>query len=239
MDAGYDPDSKQFTILPPVSPPPVPPAGFGQGWKKRLDAGTLAPPEFFFLRVWDRGGDVTSPPAIPFTTGVALDLGDTGLNVTITGADAHPEDYWIIAARPDSPNRVVPWLLETGRGPHGVRRFYAPLGIIEWDATGGALVATVIDDCRQQFPPLTRIRSCCTYTVGDEVHSFGKFKKIQDAVDALPAAGGEVCVLPGMYHEEITILNRVNIIIHGCDRNTLVVADANAASPVFLIQDSQ
>lgn len=238
VDAGYDPDSKQFTITTPV------PAGFGQGWKSRPDAGTLAPPEFFFLRVWNRGGDITSPPAIPFTTGVALDLGDTGLNVTISSADAHPadahpEDYWIIAARPDSPNRVVPWLLETGRGPHGVRRFYTPLGIIEWDATGGALVATVIDDCRQQFPPLTRIRSCCTYTVGDEVHSFGKFKKIQDAVNALPAAGGEVCVLPGVYHQEITILNRVNIIIHGCDRNTLVVADANATSPVFLIQDSQ
>ena len=233
VNAGYDPDSKQFTIATPV------PAGFGQGWKNRPDAGTLAPPEFFFLRVWNRGGDILSPLAIPFATGIPLDLGDTGLNVTITGTDAHPEDYWIIAARPDSPNRVEPWLLETGRGPHGVHRFYVPLGIIEWDASGGALVATVIDDCRQQFPPLTRIRSCCTYTVGDEVHSFGKFKKIQDAVNALPAAGGEVCVLPGEYHEEITIRNRVNIIIHGCDRNTLVVGDAAAAAPVFLIQDSQ
>src|SRR5207247_2556813 len=185
----------------------------------------LAPPVYLYLRVWNRGTDTGSPARIPFVKGTAVNLGNTGLSVTFTGNDTVRNDFWIIAARPDSPNRVVPWLLESGRGPHGVRRYYAPLAVILWDATGPALVATIDHDCRDTFPPLTRIRGCCTYTVGDGVHTFGKFTKIQDAINKLPAAGGEVCILPGLYTEQVQIINRKNIIVHGCGIHSRVRAD--------------
>ncbi len=240
VDGSYDPDSKQLTIAASV------PAGFGQGWTLRSDAPHLGKPQpFFYLRVWNRGSDAVSPPAIPFVAGNPVDLGQTGLTATFTGKDAHPHDYWIVAARPDSPNRVVPWMLEAGlggRGPHGVRRFYTPLAVILWDNTTGVLAPSVVHDCRQSFPPLTRIRTCCTYTVGDGVHSFGKFKKIQDAIDKLPLLeGGEVCILPGLYQEQVRIINRNNIIVHGCESNTIVSAGPHPRpqQPVFLIQDSQ
>src|SRR5262249_49447974 len=151
----YDPDSKELFVNTDV------PAGFGEQWLTRPDAANLQP-EFFYMRVWNRGSDTASPPAIPFVVGNPVTLGNTGLNVTFTGADYHSDDFWIIAARPESPNLVVPWLLESGRGPHGIRRWYVPLAVIQW--TPGP-VGKVIHDCREKFPPLTHIRGCCTYTV--------------------------------------------------------------------------
>jgi hypothetical protein len=159
--------------------------------------------------------------------------------VTFTGNDHHPADFWIIAARPESPNRVVPWLLETGRGPHGVRRYYAPLAVIQWTPAGNSVVGQVIHDCREKFPPLTRIRTCCTYTVGDGTQSFGAFAKIQDAIDALPADGGEVCLLPGVYKENFRIVNRRGINVHGCGAHTVLMDDGNAKGPIITITDSQ
>ncbi|MEP6714006.1 MAG: DUF6519 domain-containing protein [Terriglobia bacterium] len=236
--SSYDPGLKQFTIDPasPVS------ATFGLDWKKRADAGTLAPGAgdvFFYMRVWNRGGDTTSPVTIPFVSGAPVDLLGTGLQVTFTGNDRPFSDYWIIAARPDSPNLVVPWSLQTGRAPNGYRHFFAPLGVIQWTVTGGDAVAgKVIDDCRQPFLPLTRLRGCCTFTVGDGETSFGKFVSIQSAIDALPATGGEICILPGTYTENFHTINRKNIKIHGCGARTILKPkDPNL--PVFFIQDSQ
>jgi hypothetical protein len=233
----YDPDQKQFTID-PANPLP---ANYGLEWKQRADAGQLSPAGadiYYYMRVWNRGGDTTSPVAIPFTSGGAVDLLGTGLQVVFTGNDRPFNDYWIIAARPDSPNLVVPWSLQSGRGPNGYRRFFAPLGVIEWTVAGGAVTGKVVDDCRQPFLPLTRIRTCCTFTVGDGETSFGKFTSIQQAIDALPAAGGEVCILPGNYTENVQIQNCTHIVIHGCGNQT-VIQPKNGANPVFTIQDSQ
>ena len=87
-----------------------------------------------------------------------------------------------------------------------------------------------IHDCRAVFPPLTRIQSCCTYTVGDGMMSFGDFDTIQAAVDALPLTGGEICVLPGTYPEHVTI-DKDNVRIHGCGMRSRVIADTT--DPVF------
>ena len=233
--SSYNPDTKSFTIATNV------PATFGAGWKTRTDAADLGP-EFFYLRVWNRGSDTTSPLTIPFVPGAAVSLGQTGLKVTITGTDRRPFDYWIIAARPESPNTVVPWLLKSGRSPHGVRRFYTPLAVIEWTATPGispGVKGKVIHDCRKTFPPLTRLPKCCTYTVGDGVNSFGTFTKVQDAIDHLPAGGGEVCILPGVFEGDTVILNRRNITVHGCGRRTILRSTTGSTNAVIRIQDSQ
>lgn len=124
VDTSYDPDTKILMLAADV------PAGFGEEWLTRSDAGNLKP-EFFYMRVWNRGSDIASDPAISFVTGTAVTLGDTGLTVTINGTDAHPDDFWIIAARPESPGTFMPWNFKSGRGPHGVRRWYAVLGEIQ------------------------------------------------------------------------------------------------------------
>jgi Family of unknown function (DUF6519) len=239
VDAPYDNVTKQFTIA--AAPATV----FGNDWKHRSDQATLKPPgspEFFYLRVWNRGSDMVSPPAIPFTQGNQVALGHTGLIITIDGNDRRADDFWIIAARPQSPNEVVPWLLKSGRAPHGVRRYFTPLAVIEWDMRPSPPEFRVVDDCRKPFLPLTRIRSCCTYTVGDGEHSTGQFTRIQDAINALPADGGEVCILPGVYTEAVNVTHRNNITIHGCCERTLVKAPqdstGNGTAPVFTIADS-
>lgn len=229
VDTSYDPDSKELFITTDV------PAGFGEDWLNRPDAANLQP-EFFYMRVWNRGSDMASAPAIPFVNGVAVTLGNTGLSVSFTGNAHHPNDYWIIAARPESPNLVVPWLLEQGRGPHGIRRWYTPLAVIQWTPGAGG---KVVHDCREKFPPLTHIRGCCTYTVGDGTHSFGDFTSIQKAIDALPPEGGEVCIRPGIYKENVTINKLHDVSVHGCGSHTLLEDDGNANGPVITVQDSQ
>jgi hypothetical protein len=232
--ASYSPDSGRLTLQTAL------PANFGQGWRQRPDAPDLArPSEFLFMRVWDRGSDRASAPAIAFTPGTAVTLGNTGLLVTIAGPDRPPGDYWIIAARPETPNRVVPWQLEEGRAPNAPRTFVAPLGIIHWTTSGRPAGGVVIHDCRETFHPLTRLRGCFTYTVGDGTHSHGDFSRIQDAINHLPSAGGEIRVLPGQYEEHVLIEARRNVVISGCGRRSVVWArDGDVDKGVIIIANS-
>ena len=233
----YNPDDQLLEINSPLPP------GFGAEWKVRSDKADFFDgtplDDYFFLRVWNRGDDIVSPPAIPIATG---DLGDTGLHVTFIGAPLRPRDYWIIAARPAAPDAVTPWLLEAANGapPAGMKRYRAPLALIRWTVAGGFVVGTVIHDCRSPFPPLTRLRGCCTVTVGDGTTSFGMYTSIQKALEALPQSGGTVCVLPGIYDESVLVANRANIVIHGCDARARVRAGLRngVAAPAFLVVDS-
>jgi hypothetical protein len=234
----YNPDDQTFDIDTPL------PAGFGTKWQARADAADFfdgtPQDDYFFLRVWNRGDDATSPPAIPIANG---QLGSTGLTVSFQGGPLRREDFWIIGARPATPDAVTPWTLENASGapPHGVKRYRAPLGLIRWTATRGGALGEVIHDCRPPFQPLTRLRGCCTVTVGDGAASFGMYTKIQAAIDALPPRGGTVCVLPGIYDESVVIRNRTNIVVHGCDARSRVRAVAAEAGPrpAFLIETSQ
>ena len=230
VDGSYNPDTQRFTIVVADEVP----VGFGEEWQGRPDAAQLGA-SFLYMRVWSRGGDTTSLP-VTFTPGQPQPLPGTGLAVTISGTHRRAEDFWIIAARPESPTRVVPWQLEVARSPHGYRRFRAPLAVIRWQNAGGAITGTVIDDCRDPFLPLTRIRSCCTYTVGDGVTGHGHFTSIQTAIDSLPPSGGEVCVLPGLYTENVVIQNRQNVTLHGCGPKSRVQAAKDA--PVIRIANS-
>ncbi|NVB76932.1 MAG: right-handed parallel beta-helix repeat-containing protein [Kofleriaceae bacterium] len=218
----FDPVTHTIEIDPPV------PAGFGTAWLGRSDHDELGGAGFF-VRVWDRGDDHTSPLAISIATHAKL--GSTGVDVTITGTSRVAGDHWIISARPKTPKTFVPWDLEApgGRLVHGRRRFFTPLALIRWHADG---TFDVLHDCRPPFVPLTRVRGCCTFTVGDR----GRFHKIQDAVDALPLDGGKVCVLRGTYAENVFIKNKTNVIIEGCGRQS-IVAPGNG-KPAFTIEDS-
>ncbi|MBC8488712.1 MAG: hypothetical protein H8D45_22025, partial [Bacteroidetes bacterium] len=231
----YNPDTSELTIEDSIS------ADFGNEWKKCSDNSYISqPPEFYYLRVWNRGEDLTSTPEIDFFEGTPVTLGHTGIQITITGTDRQLADYWIIAARPETPNQVVPWELENGIPPHGIRRYFAPIAILRWTKIDGAVIGEVIHDCRKTFRPLTGLETCCTFTVGNGKDSKGDFNSIQEAVDNLPEKGGEICVLPGEHEANVIITKRKQIWINGCAGQTIVSPlSENIAEPVFSIHNSQ
>lgn len=229
VSVSYNPDDQTLEIDTPV------PATFGTQWKARSDKTEFfngqPEDEFFYMRVWMRGDDLSSPAAIPIASG---DLGHTGLSVTFSGGPLRAADYWIIAARPAAPEVLVPWVLTSaaGIGPNGVLRYRAPVGLIQWTtATGGGTTGTLIHDCRPPFMPLTKLRGCCTVTVGDGTNSFGQFTSIQMAIAALPPSGGVVCVLPGLYTENLVINGKHDVRLHGCGDDSKV--QAATANPVI------
>lgn len=228
----FDPDSLAFEIDVPL------PAGFDR-WKSRTDAADFDE-EFVYVRVWNRGDDLASPASIPIATGT---LGNTGLSVAFGGGPLRRNDHWIIAARPAAPDVVLPWrlALPSGAPPHGVDRYRAPLGLIQWTANAnGAATGILIDDCRPPFLPLTRLRGCCRVTVGDNIDSYGMFASVQDAIDSLPPSGGTVCVLPGLFREAVRIAGRRNVTVHGCGPRSRIVApdQEGPGSTAILVTDS-
>ena len=181
---------------------------------------------YFYLRLWTGGGQGAQPD-IPFLT---PDLPGTGLTLTF-GAGALPGDHWVIAARPNAPARVMPWALLDGMAAHGPRRHVVPLGFVDLDAM-------TVTDCRRRFRPLYKIGGCCTVTVGDGVSSWGDVSTIADALDRLPPAGGEICIGPGTYAENVVIEDRADITILGCGSRTRWIA-ADPALPLLQIRRSE
>lgn len=148
-----------------------------------------------------------------------------------------PGDYWTFPVRAGDIGNSTPLIDQ--QPPAGITYHRVPLAILKWGASPGNVI---IEDCREIFQPLTRLATCCTYTVGQ--HGHGKFSSIQDAVNALPAEGGEVCVLPGTYVENVAIVKgRRHITIKGCGPRTRVVSAVpepnTSAPPVFHISESQ
>ncbi|WP_425097923.1 DUF6519 domain-containing protein [Tropicibacter sp. S64] len=238
VEAGYDPDEGTFTLTDAV------PGGFGEAWKARADADALGRTKFgtsephgdyVFVRIWDRGED-RSAPELDAT--VPQVLGTTGIEVAIGGDTLRRGDSWEISARPSAPDEIIPWQMEVGK-PYGpYRRYVAPLARIFWQ---GRRRATVFD-CRTTFRPLTRLGDCVTLRVGDGTHSHGDYEHIQDAVNALPPAGGKILVLPGRYEERVEIDDfhgAHGITIEGCKGRTFVIAPDDRDRPVFGIRDSE
>lgn len=242
VESSYDPESRTLTISDPVP----------QAWLDWLDhpdheeyqseRDPDGQKKYLYLRLWTGGSGDAAAPDFSFDPGEPVKLEGTGLTVTF-GANGLPGDHWIIAARPHTPDVVVAWELMDQAPPAGTRRFFAPLALIRWsvesDIDVGQTVRASVHDCRAKFRPLCEVRGCCTVTVGDGLASHGDFQEIQDAVDSLPAEGGEICLLPGIHEAGATILGRRNIKIHGCGKQTLVVPSRrDRRAPIFRIVDS-
>ena len=148
-------------------------------------------------------------------------LGQTGLAVTFSGT-GRAGDHWIVAARPSTPNTVVPWSITSDSPPVGPHEVVAPLALVRWYLDAAGNVASDVHDCRDRFEPLTQLRGCCTITVGDGTHSHGTVRSIQHAVDLLPPEGGKVCVLPGVYREQVVIRGKHDVTIEGCGRRSVI-----------------
>ncbi len=199
----------------------------GQAAIQPLDAADAN--SFFFLRVWT-GGGAGAAVDNPMPIGAAAPLGDTGLTVEFSD-NGMAGDYWVVAARPNTPTQVTPWALLTGAAPAGPRRLVAPLALLTSSPSG---LGTIVD-CRHHFRPLCEVGACCRVTVGDGRTSFGDVLSIQAAIDRLPPEGGEVCIHPGDYAEHVTIDGGQNITITGCGRTTRWTNDAGDPRPLLTI----
>jgi len=227
VQSSYQADEKTITITSPV------PENFNQTWSD----GDV---DEFYLRLWARGSDLSSDPAIGYTPGIPVNLGNTGLKIIIAGDVRIPGDYWIIAARPESPREVVPWRLENGAPPHGYLRYYTPLALIHWQLDESGSISSEVRDCRQTFRPLVHRRTCCDLIIGDGVNTHGDFNSVQEGLDHLPLDGGSLCLLPGVHKVEAVIKGKKNLRISGCEGKTHVFPKVtNVEGEIFNIIDSE
>jgi hypothetical protein len=165
----FNPEEKEKTIT--ISKP-VP-----QAWIDWLNAPAHAQylserdpddkKKYFYLRLWTGGSGDAGEPDHAFTPGTPVELQGTGLNVTFS-KHGLPGDFWIIAARPNTPDLVVPWDLMEEAPPAGTRFFFAPLALVRWTvaippAGGEVSVRATVQDCRHKFRPLCEVTDDFTH----------------------------------------------------------------------------
>ena len=116
-----------------------------------------------FLRVWEE--------ELPFTPGTAVDLGTTGVSVTIeTTGSFHVGDFWQIGVRPKTPLAVYPErYLDQPQPPDGPRLWASPLAVVEWVERA----VEIVEDCRNPFDNLVELTKrrqsgCCDVLVRPE-----------------------------------------------------------------------
>ncbi len=198
------------------------------------------PNDSVFFRLWNGTAAVADFPAgagnpQPLKDGICLAFDAPAADLS----NYRPGDYWTFPVRAAGLGSDTAW--PSNAPPQGIQLHRVPLAILEWQADGTASYAAgQIDDCRKVFPPLTRQGVCCIYRVGDGRTSHGDFDSIQEAVDALPKAGGEVCLLPGVHEAGVVIRDRYNVTVRGCGIRTKVVPDrVRDTDPLFAVIDSE
>ena len=153
-------------------------------------------------------------------------------------------DYWtfpIRAGEISNPDKPL-----DKQSPQGVVLRRVALAEITWNAAKNTTThapsdpprAGTIEDCRRRFAPLTNLGSCCRLRVGDGVTTFGDFDSLEEAAEHLPAHGGELCLLGGLHHANLTMQGKANIRIHGCPRQTTVIPrQSGSAKPIVHLID--
>jgi hypothetical protein len=241
VSTSYDPEDGTLTIATPIP----------QEWLDWMDGrpeyqserDPVGRKKYFYLRLWTGGSGDAAAPDHEFTPGNAKTLQGSGLQVTFSEHGLRG-DYWIIAARPNTPDIVVPWELMKAAPPAGPHFFFAPLALIRW--TVGSLpdqsleIIPALQDCRARFRPLCEVGGCTTVTVGDGRSTRGDFDSIEAAIAYLPDNGGQIQLLTGVHEANVRIVGRRNIVIKGCGKQTQVIpGDSNRAGSIFHIIDSQ
>ncbi|MDF5712277.1 MAG: DUF6519 domain-containing protein [Nostoc sp. S4] len=147
-----------------------------------------------FLRVWEEKEK-------PVTPGTAIDLGKTGLQVTLqtSGQPFHVGDYWLFAVRRTTPTQIYPkHYLQALQPPDGPRLWVCPLGVISRNSDFGS-----VEDCRQHFDDLVKLTKrqaggCCTVIVKPEDLNEGI--TLQSIVDRFSNRDRvTICLMPGIY----------------------------------------
>ena len=174
------------------------------------------------VRRWDHTiGPLDGALRIP-ADGSPIVLED-GVQVTFgadpTGGELRAGDYWSFAAR-TSVGRVERL---TSAPPRGIRHHYCRLAVVRMPET--------VADCRPVFRPLTNLdRAAGSCTIVVRPH-----ESLQEAIDALPADGGRVCLTAGLYAVDrpVAIAQRRRVVIAGAGPATIVRALATEAALAF------
>lgn len=202
-------------------------------------SGTFDPNQHARIRRWDQSGKVYEKdgttvwwdidaqgadiPVPPKSTVLILENGITvSFDVNSAGGAFNVGDFWTFAARTATgePEKLV------SVPPRGIHHHYVALSIVSFPGSA--------TDCRPKLPPAggEECGCCCTYTVGDGLNTFGKYTSINDAINALPAStGGEVCILPGQYFENVFINGRKDVLLRGCGWQTRIASASLKTAP--------
>ena len=147
------------------------------------DVGAAAARPKQFFRLWNG-----IEPVSGFTAETELP-NNVGIKLKFTPENAArymPSDYWTFKVRAGDIGNPTDLIIDNeAQGPFYHR---VPLAELTWQSGQDK---ALIEDCRRVFHPLTKLRGCCTYRVGDGKKSFGDFNFIQDAINNLPPEGGE------------------------------------------------
>ena len=198
-------------------------------------------PATAFFRLWNGIALVADfplggPNPVELKDGIRLEFDPAAA----ANANYQPGDYWTFPVRA-SGIAFDPPIWPAAAPPQGVRHSRVALAILGWTGPPAITITAAagdISDCRHVFRPLTNQKICCTYNVGDGRTSHGDFDSIEEALAALPASGGEICLLPGLHTTNALLAGLSNVRIKGCDTKTKVIPRQDAeASPLFTITD--
>lgn len=224
----YDADKREVSLTADLTT--VLPAEYFNTPQQQTPSPPSLPPLFF--RVWQE--------AISFTPGVAVSLGQTGLQVTLQTSNLpfHIGDYWQIAVRPGEPTEVYPRrYLEDPQPPDGPRLWACPLAVIDWNNRQ----LNVVEDCRKPFDNLVNLTrrnlgGCCTVTVKPE--DITPDRTLQSIVDRFRNRDRvTICLMPGTYYLPEPLLIRPehsNLTLEGCHDG--VVLEAEQGKEVNFLQ---
>lgn len=187
-----------------------------------------------FFRLWNGIADIAD-----FTDIVTPDELRDGICLAFDAPAANnyrAGDYWTFTVR--AGDVANPLVLVDDAPPLGIVYHRVALAEITWTARGNTAISGSIADCRKRFRPLTNQKICCTFLVGDGVTSFGDFNSLEQAAAHLPAAGGELCLLPGVHRANLELRKRGQIRIHGCRwRSLLLPRSETRSQPILHIVD--
>ena len=218
---------------------------FGKIWDPESatsEVSRITPPHYY-LRVWkgiSRDPSENVIESFDPTLNETVQLGTTGLTVSISGSNIYQGQYWIFSVRPNTPEQIYPWrITKEAIPPMGIKRYFAPLALIKWTKVNGEITGKIVSDCRKKYRPLTDLSGCCTYHVGDGVVSFGDFNSLEEAILNLPESGGKICLLKGIHDANVNIVNRADIQISGCGYYSILRPnEKNISSPIIFIENS-
>jgi len=195
-------------------------------------AGASSAPQLY-LRAWQ--GLLTEQ-----SVGSWVTLPGTGIQVRLTTEDnaaVHVGDYWVVAARPATPTEIYPArLLREGQPPDGPHMWACPLAVVSW--ADGEL--TVVDNCRNEFPPLTGITAtgggCCTVSV---TPAQAQGAQLQGVIGQYttnrqpPITEVTICLQPGRYVLDGPLklgVEQSDLTIEGCGKGAVLVPSGTSTT---------
>lgn len=185
------------------------------------------------IRRWDQAGKILESENSTVYTSLAIGSGDItipsgdisllledGITVNFSASTGsfNTGDFWTFAARASTGTFTE----LNDAPPQGIHHHYTPLAIVDFNAQ-------TTTPCRTEWSPGGEEPcGCCSVTVGDNNESFGQYTSIKTAISMLPAAGGEICILPGRYYEYVFLEGLSDVVIRGCGHHTRLASPSLA-----------